>query len=173
MDSAVVLRVRLRVPDTVALSAEDVLRRKMGYGPRVGGLRREDWWRFEVETDDPARAAGRVETWAARCTALVNPNKHRARIEAVKDWPPGTTEAEVMILVRDREDVRARSMLGFLTDTLGASDLRSLASGTLWILRPGAGERDGRALAEEIAITRSRTSGLLANPHAQVVEVWA
>jgi hypothetical protein len=168
----VVLRARLKVPDTTALSAEDVLRRKMGYGDRLAGLRREDWWLFEVDAPDPTRARERVEDWARRCTSLVNPNKHRASIEPVSEWPPGNEAQGVRILVRDRDDVRAQSILGFLRVSLGASDLVSLQSGTLWTVQSGTSVDKPGQLAREIARTESRRQGLLANPHAQIFEIW-
>ncbi|MCK4548360.1 MAG: hypothetical protein KAW17_13070 [Candidatus Eisenbacteria sp.] len=170
MSTKIALVVRLKVPDTTALSAEDVLRRKMGYGDRLGRLRREDWWLFEVDTGDGARARARVGEWARRCTSLVNPNKHRARVELPRE--KSGSGSGVRVLVRDRDDVRARSMLAFLRYSLGASDLLSLRSGTLWTVEPGAGEKDPRSLAEGIAATRSRRRGLLANPHAQTFEIY-
>lgn len=173
----VVLRVRLKVPDTTALSALDVLRRKMGYGDKITEIAREDWWLFEVTSREAADASDMVREWAGRCTALVNPNKHRAAIDAVTQWPPRgdharTKSRRIKILVRDREDVRAESMFGFLREALSISNLVSLESGTLWTLEPGPGVTDGLALASEIAATRSRTCGLLGNPHSQTVEVW-
>jgi hypothetical protein len=168
MSTRVTLGVRLKVPDTTAQSAEDTLRRNLGYDGTLESLRREDWWCFEVATDDPGAARACVRQWADRCTALVNPNKHRAALDAPRGRAEGT---ETSVLVRDREDLRAASMLRFLRSALGASDLVSLESGVLWTLRfrPGAG--DPRALADDIARTRSRTRGLLANPHAQTVDI--
>ncbi len=172
MSSAVTLRVRLKIPDTTALSAQDILQRKMGYGERLERLEREDWWMFEVDLDDPDRAGRRVEEWAGRCTALVNPNKHHLVVEAVTAWPPVGGSGGIRVLVRDREDVRAESMAAFLRESFGASDLRSLSSGTLWTLHPGSAVSDRESLAAEIAVVRSQQHGLLANPHAQRCEIW-
>ena len=172
MSSRVALRVRLKVPDTTALSAEDVLARKMGYGDRLERLKREDLWLFEIDADGGARAAERVRVWARRCTALVNPNKHHCEIEALTAWPPPCASGGVCILVRDREDARAGSMASFLKTSFGASDLLSLSFGVLWTLYPGPKVGERGALAEEIAVVRSQRSGLLANPHAQTYEIW-
>ncbi len=172
MSASVALQVRLKIPDTTALSAEDILKRKMGYADRVERLEREDWWLFEVEADDPARARERVVEWAARCTALVNPNKHYSTVQVIGAWPPEGGGAGVRILVRDREDVRADSMLAFLRKSFGARDLAGLSSGTLWTLTAGPTETDARSLAAEITVLRSQAHGLLANPHAQVFEIW-
>lgn len=172
MSFQVALRVRLKVPDTTALSAEDILRRKMGYRDQLGGLDRQDWWLFEVDVASRDRALECVGGWARRSTSLVNPNKHRVAMEVVQVWPPRRPGGQIQILVRNREDVTARSMARFLRETLNASELRSLKSGTLWTLRAGPAVADARSLAEEVAVTVSRTRGLLANPHSQVVEVW-
>ena len=172
MSAKVALRVRLKVPDTTALSAEDILKRKMGYADRLERLEREDWWLFEVEADDPVRARERVDEWAARCTALVNPNKHHSTVEVLDTWPPEGRGTGIRVLVRDREDVRADSMLAFLRKSFGARDLAALSSATLWTLHAGSTEIDARSLAAEITVLRSQARGLLANPHAQVFEIW-
>ena len=168
MSTRVTLAVRLKVPDATARSAEDTLTRNLGYAGTLESLRREDWWCFEVATDDPAAARARVRQWADRSTALVNPNKHRTALDVSAG---GADATGTRVLVRDREDSRAASMLRFLRSALGASDLLSLESGVLWTLRFRPGSGDPRALAEDIAYTRSRTRGLLANPHAQTVDI--
>jgi len=132
-------------------------------------LEREDLWLFEIDAEDSARAAGRVGEWARRCTALVNPNKHQYDIDAPTAWPPS---GAVRILVRDREDLRARSMAGFLKTSFGAKDLVSLSFGILWTVIPGPGGGAGGSLAEEMTVVRSQRRGLLANPHSQTYEIW-
>lgn len=170
MSTDVVLAVRLKVPDTTALSALDILTRKMGLEGELVGLLREDLWRFRLDTGDADAAAARVAAWAESLTALVNPNKHRARIEV---RPPQSEPQTVRVRVEDRVNVRGASMAAFLRKRLGAPDLLELAAGTRWTLRFSPDVENPRASAEAIAVTRARREGLLGNPHAHTIEIEA
>ncbi|MCP4231439.1 MAG: phosphoribosylformylglycinamidine synthase subunit PurS, partial [bacterium] len=72
--------VKLRVPDRVALTAQQALER-MGYGDRLTGLCREDYYQLLVEAKDEAEALTAVNSVVEDTPIFANPNKHTVRIE--------------------------------------------------------------------------------------------
>jgi hypothetical protein len=76
------------------------------------------------------------------------------------------------VLVEDREPFPKLALAQRLESELAAADFTVSALGTCWYLALRA-ESDARAQAitEEIVVSKSRDSGLLSNPNAQVFEI--
>lgn len=170
------LLVKLKIPDVTALTAANALRRRMGYEGVLTGLKRADYYRLETGDADLPAALALAAELAEQTNLFVNPNKH------VYEARPGTREpAEArdgrcvtQVLVTDPDDGAAEGMLGALQGRLGyGGRVTGLLRGVLWTLELDckSGE-EARALAEEIAVTRTRGQGLLMNPHFQECEVW-
>ncbi|MCD6351752.1 MAG: hypothetical protein J7M26_06505 [Armatimonadetes bacterium] len=168
------LLVSLKIPDVTALTAANTLRRRMGYGEVLEKLDRADYYLFDIEAADVDAACERVRDIAEHTTLFVNPNKH---VFEVQPWQAGASlrrEGDLYVvhcLVRSLDYDAGPGMVESL-HKLGYGEVRGLQTGTLWTLHLRVREEAAaRALAEEIAVTKSRSQGLLANPHYQTCEV--
>jgi phosphoribosylformylglycinamidine (FGAM) synthase PurS component len=160
--------------DPAAETCEAALRDLLGLP--VAGVERADMLRFEF-TSTPAATSehlrSRLEAAARRAGRYVNTNRD------VCAWPVGPRPypeaaprdgwaVDVWVTHGDGEDPVAA---GHFRPAVGP-ELRSVRSGVLWRLWLAAADADAaRELALAIAITHGRRQGLLANPHAQSVEI--
>lgn len=157
--------VKLRVPDRVALTAVQTLTR-MGFGDRLSGLLREDYYLISIEAADE-RAAVRTVTHAVEDTFFfANPNKHSVRIEPKRR--PRSAGGETVVLTYGKGKFTADSLLANLK-AAGFTDVVSVGSGILWTLETS--ESGGIAAAKDIVVTTSRERGLLINPHSEDYEI--
>jgi phosphoribosylformylglycinamidine (FGAM) synthase PurS component len=170
------LLVRLKVPDVVALTAANALRGRMGYGEVLAQLRRADYYLFQVQADSAEAAVAVVQDLAEHTNLFVNPNKHafEVRLRApAHQVPSGDGAYEVNCLVRSLEGAAEAALLEALRKLGYGQVVTAVTAGTLWTMRLRASDAAAALrLAEEIAITRSRDQGLLANPHYQTCEFW-
>lgn len=162
-----VVRLWLKVNDPTALTALETLQRALGYGRGVAGVSRSEVWGFRwLETIDPAPV---LERLARETNLLQNPNKHRMEIAV----GPGALapRGNVWVLVwtagegSDLEETLRRHRL--LSGSVPA-----VRRGTLWELDLAGGPAERARLAEEIAVTRERGRGLLANPHVADLRIF-
>lgn len=164
-DAAV--RTWLKVMDPTSLTARETLVRTLGYGDRVRDIQRSVVWAFRWEGTVDAEA---LLTRLAAVTNLIrNPNKHH--LEIVTGDARLHPRGNVWVLVHTGDEGRE------LQDALSrhrllSGEVPAVRRGTLWELQLAAGE-DRTATAEEIAVTRARKRGLLANPHVDTVHVLA
>lgn len=158
--------VTLKIPDAVASTAHNTIRRRMGMS-EVAGLSRAEWWKAEF-ADDCADAEARLRALVERTSLFLNPNKHRYQL-VVGDAVPPAPEGAACVLVTDREDVAGQAVAeAALAHPLAGGALRSLSRGVLWTITAAPGEgRSSRELAEALAVSTHRTAGLLSNPHYQ------
>ncbi len=166
--SDAVVRLWLKVNDPTALTAHETLQRALGYGRVVAGVGRSEVWGFRwTGAADPAPV---LERLARETNLLLNPNKHRMEI-AVADgalaprgnvWALVWTQGEGSDL---EETLRRHRLL--------AGELPQVRRGTLWELDLACPPEDRVRLAEEIAVARERSRGLLANPHVSGTRVFA
>lgn len=170
------LLVKLKIPDVTALTAANALRRRMGYEGVLASLKRADYFRLEVAAPDPPAALALAAELAEQTNLFVNPNKHVYEVRPATREPAQAREGRwvAQVLVTDAEDGAAQGMLAALQGRLGYGDrVTGLLRGVLWTLELDCdGAEQARRLAEEIAVTRTRTQGLLMNPHYQECEVW-
>jgi phosphoribosylformylglycinamidine (FGAM) synthase PurS component len=165
------LLVKLKIPDVTALTAAGALRRRMGYGRTLRGLRRADYYRLSLDVPDAEAARALAEELAERTNVFVNPNKHVYEVQTAgcAGEVAGGGHQVVQVLVTDPADGSAEGALGALQGRLGyGGTVCGLVRGVLWTLElecPDRGEAE--RLAREIAVTRRRDAGLLMNPHSQ------
>jgi hypothetical protein len=169
----VVLTVGLKITDNEARSALEAIRVKMGLGDEVVGLAREDLWELDVEAGSPEAARAVVARLVEATNLFANPNKHR-HLLAAAGAAPGADLApdEVAILVSDREVAGAVSTLAAVRRS-GERSVAAVRRCARWRVRlarpPTPGNPGLLPLLRSIAVTESRTEGLLSNPHSQTV----
>lgn len=170
MSVTVELVVSLKIPDVTAVTARRALQRRMGYGDVLADLKRADWWRLEILTEDPAAALELGRELAEQTNVFVNPNKHVYECVArvvPPPTPPGATA--VSVLTGFEGEASADLVAQALRGRLGYGDrIGQVERGTLWtfILREPDPAR-AVALAEAMTVSTSREQGLLVNPHSQ------
>ncbi len=162
-----VVRLWLKVTDPTALTARETLQRALGYGRHLRAAARSQIWAFRWdEAVDARELLGRL---AVDTNLLLNPNKHLYRIAV--DGEPVEPRGNAWVLVwvsgegNETEDVLRRHRL------LPGTPPRIL-HGVLWELDLDAAEVERERLAGEIAVTRERGKGLLANPHVEDARVF-
>ncbi|HOJ62574.1 MAG TPA: hypothetical protein PK878_20030 [bacterium] len=176
---AIQVYVTLKIPDNIARTALHAARTRLGFD-NLASLRRSEFWELGFSGRDSRFALQTATRLVEKTWFFANPNKHTWRIVpsektlaegAVLPVPDSST---ALILVQDRMDGTAEAVLDALR-ALGPGEERpdSLIRGTLWQatfanLDPGA----VREAAERLAVTVSRTQGLLANPHYQIYKIF-
>lgn len=161
------IRLWLKVADPTALTAQETLQRALGYGRVIQSVDRSVLWGFRW--GQPAEPRAILERLAEATNLLQNPNKHRYEIAA------------------GHEAIDPRGNIWVLVSTPGAGsgmeatlrrhhlvgeETPQVRRGQLWELDLDGQGADLVTLAEEIAITRERKKGLLANPHVEDVTVF-
>lgn len=175
MSQQVELTVSLKIPDVTAITARRALQGPMGYGDALAELTRADWWRLALDVDDEAAALALGRTLAEQTNVFVNPNKHVFKVAAhavARPAKEGLTA--VGILTGFHDEAKAALALRALQGRLGYPQVQALELGTLWTFHlREADPAAARALAERMAVTADRHSGLLANPNSMWWRVLA
>ena len=151
----VVARVSRKTQDLVRNAAEDLLREKID---GVGRVTREELWTFEVEGD----GANDVRRLLDETTLVVNPNVHRYTLEEGSE--PPDSGSRLVVRVHDRVDSRGSSVLRSIRERRRIASVTSVALSTRWTVDLAADSARAEEIGEQIA-------GILANPHAQDVNV--
>ena len=167
MTSAVV-RLWLKVMDPSALTARETLQRALGYGRRVREVARSEVlvFRWSENADAPAV----LRKLAENTNLLQNPNKHRYEIATGDE--PLDPRGNVWILV-STPGAGAGMEATLARHHLVGGAIPQVRRGELWELDLDEEGEELKNLAEEIAITRERKKGLLANRHVQDVTVFS
>ncbi|MBI5168928.1 MAG: hypothetical protein HZA61_05545 [Candidatus Eisenbacteria bacterium] len=154
------LFVELRAADPEATSALQVARAHLVEGAALVGLRR--WRVFELrgELPDPPELEARVH----RSTQFYNPAKERGTLLAEGHGGSPAAADEALVLVFDRGGERRPAAERWWRHDGGAKV--EVREGTAWALRFEGGPASA-AQVEGVAVTKSRASGLLCNPHSQ------
>lgn len=170
------LVVRLKIPDVTALTAANAIRRRLGYADRLLELQRADYYRLELDVPDRAAAEALARELAEETNLFVNPNKHVFEVRFPEDragGAPAPGEQVVSVLVTTPDDTSGAGIAATLRGPRGYDAVSAVETGVLWTLRLKADSPEAaRAMAEEIAITRSQSQGILMNPHFQEIEMW-
>jgi len=163
-----VIRRWLKVADPTAITARETLQRALQFGRRVEDVERSEL--FCVVWDTPQQGAeAMLEGLAVETTLISNPNKHRVEVAVGGDavHPRGN----VWVLVWEPGDgaglEAAVRRLGLL-----AEPPARIRQAVLWELALDGSPAEVADRAREIAVARSRTSGLLANLQYQRAEVF-
>ena len=181
------LLVRLRIPDVVALTARNTLKRRMGYADVLADLKRADYWRLTLNVASPEHALVLARDLAENTNLFVNPNKHSYSVAVVprelraaaatdprESAAPSSGPIEARVLITSPDDAGGEQACEALQGRLGYGDeVAEVRKGTLWILSINAADAaQARRLAEEMTITHRIDRGLLLNPHYQECEIW-
>ncbi len=171
------LLVSLKIPDVTALTAASSIRRRLGYDDVLKELRRSDYYSLDLNTTDPQAANGLAQELAEKTNLFVNPNKHSYEVRSPQQHTGGPNQQEglwrVEVLVTDAEGAEADDIQQALTQRLGyGGRVSAVRRGILWtLLLTAASADEARDIAESITVTRSRSEGLLVNPHFQAWEI--
>lgn len=169
------LLVSLKIPDVTALTAANTLRRRMGFEGVLDRIERADYFLFEVQASTPDEACAVVRNIAEHTNLFVNPNKHVFQVRPRQERA-GLARTDGLFvancLVRSLEYDPGPGLVASLQG-LGHERVRGIQTGTLWTLHLRVeDEARARSIAESIALTTSRSQGLLMNPHYQTCEVY-
>lgn len=173
-----ILTTALKTRDAVAETAFHTMTHDMGYQNILTDLKREDYWKIELESRLDGRDPGSIMTELAEKTRVfVNINKHVYTIRDQKTRHPTGQDSGpektfiVHVLIINTDDRTAKNALATLRDLYPAGRyVRSLENGVMWTLTIHADSNwQAQSIAREIAVTESRERGLLANPHYQNV----
>lgn len=159
--------------DPAAETCEVALRELLGL--EVDAVERAELWRFQVpDADEVARAELQDRLRSAACRAGRYVNLNRDTCTWLRGPRPYTRTpaagTAVDVWVRDGAGCDASALAWFRAQA--SSRVEEVQRGVLWRLYlPIADPTRARERGLEIAVTRARGEGLLANPHAQIAEV--
>lgn len=173
---SVELTVSLKIPDVTALTAANAIRRRLGYADTLLALERADYYRLDLDLDDPEEALALAREMAENTNIFVNPNKHRyeVRLADGRDRNPKRDGKYVVsVLIRNSDDTSGETIRAALHDRHHYDAVQSVEAGTLWRMHLDAESPEAaREMAEDITVTRSQDRGVLMNPHFQEYEIW-
>ncbi|MEA3400543.1 MAG: hypothetical protein U9R79_04790 [Armatimonadota bacterium] len=174
---SVELTVGLKIPDLTALTAANAIRRRLGYADALQALHRSDYYRLDLDVGDRDAAEALARELAEETNLFVNPNKHTYQVRFPEDHAADARqdgEYTVNVLVSNPDDSAGEGILSALRGRLGYGDrVRGVDTGVLWTMQLAADSPgQAREIAEDIAVTRSQSEGILINPHFQDYEMW-
>ncbi len=163
--------IRRRGLDPAAETALHALRDLMH--SEVTDVERGTLWRFDLDDVDAAHEVQRqLERAACRAGRYVNTNRDACHwLEPRADGAAAETatyRVALWVTHGDGSDAVARAYFQKSVDVA----LRAVRRGVFWALTITARDADAaRNRVLDLAVTRTRTQGLLANPHHERVEV--
>lgn len=158
--------VELRAEDPEATSALAVARAHLEAGSALSALRRVRVFELAGALPDGGAIADRLHG----STQFYNPAKERCVVRAADGDGSPFEPGEVLVLVLERGgDRRPGAERWWRHETGERIEVRE---GVVWAMRFVAGE-DAPGRAEDLAVTRDRAHGLLANPQFQEARVCA
>ncbi len=162
-----VVRLWLKVGDPTALTARETLQRALAYGRKVEEVARSEVWCFRWDAESDAR--GVLARLARETNLILNPNKHRLEIAVGDEALEPRGNVWVMVAVPgEGEDLETTLARHRLVEGAPPATRRAV----LWELSLGVEGEEAADLAAEIAVTRERKQGLLANPHLEDATVF-
>ena len=169
---------KLAAADPWSFTVLDTLKRKERL-EAITAVTRLKCWRLDFDIGDPAAAGRTAERLAKETALLVNPNRDKWCIRSVVErarpqslWRRQERSADAFVIkVADREDLVGDGLLKVLRSRLGMREVRGASFAHLWIVETDVGEPGSRAIAEEVAVSRSWRHGLLSNPHFQCADI--
>jgi phosphoribosylformylglycinamidine (FGAM) synthase PurS component len=159
--------------DPAAESCETALRELLGVD--LVALERAELWRFRVAAVDTAERAAleeRLRSAACRAGRYVNLNRDTCTwLAGPRPWAgPAAGVSAVDVWVCDGDGRDPAALAWFRSQA--SPRVEDVRHGVLWrLVLPLADPDRARERALEIAETRARRQGLLANPNAQTAEV--
>jgi hypothetical protein len=172
--------VKLLAPDPWSFTVYDTLSRKFGL-EEIMGIERIKSWTLSYDLVAADDAVGPTERMLRETVLLANPNRDVRQLRTGRFVPAmhgiymmkeGVADAYI-VKVRNLGDSMGEKVASIARSRLGLSALHSVSFATLWVIEMSKGEPDSRRIAGQVAVLRSRGSGLLANPHCQEAEVMS
>ncbi|MGI6454707.1 MAG: hypothetical protein ACOX5R_03690 [bacterium] len=171
--------ITLKITDNIARTALHAVQTRMNY-PELRELRRSEFWELHFPELDSEPARKITENFVTRTSYFMNPNKHvwsmvDASASAMElDQLNSPFPADARMLICDLVDGKAESTQEALQALSGQPDQPAqILHGVLWDLSFDRLSPDEiRKAAEDLAVTRSRTHGLFANPHYQRCRIF-
>ncbi len=179
--NVVQLLIDLKNADPTALTAKEAIQTLLGFGDRLGEIRRRQFYEVLLESPEETDLDGMFSRYLEGTVVFWNPNKHRAwarletgtwealpgaRRRASAFGAPGLEDPgydHILVWTRGEEATPADLVPHLAPARLvacGRADLFSLR----WV---DAGPEDRVRFTEAVAVARSRGQGLLVNPHFQ------
>lgn len=163
------IAVRLKAPDPAAVTALNSIH-GMGLQLPPVKLLRYEIWEFELSEGNSST----VSEMVGHFTDIVNPNKHLwAFVDSSTRLPGQTDDLKwTGVTVSDKEDSTGANWTGILKRR--GFPVESVYTGTLWMFGYLKELDDSlvEKLAMDLAVSGSRTGGLLSNPVFQEVSLW-
>ncbi len=169
------LTVALRGADPTSLTAEHALTHRLSYAGVLAQLERRDFWRLVVESSGVAEALALAGSWVTRSNLFVNPNKHIYELSVIRGGGGGGgsrgSSRVAWVVVWNEPDLDGEAAVRLIHTRFGGRELVRVRRAVVWMLRfaPSVDPARVPRLADEIAVSRARNRGLLANPHLQSV----
>ncbi|MBN1552739.1 hypothetical protein JW979_14795 [bacterium] len=175
MKSCFFISVSLKVADAGAVTAFSCLINEMNYKGVLIGCQRRELWKIVWNCESVKMTQENLSiTLAENTRVFVNPNKHVYDVfyNSLKMiQKTGADIFRVGICVRDKNDIKGKQALETLHKLYDYSSvIDEVSYNVLWLLDIKASSKDAaRKIAEDIAITKGISKGLLANPHSQII----
>ena len=150
MPKTIEMVVRLKVPDTTAITTLQTLQ-KLGFN-KIKDVQRADYYKFLVEGNEE-----KFKNQISKVDIIVNANKHAYDFELKKD-------NKVKISVKNIDD-DGSGLLSTLKNRLGFKNVKRAEKAVMWALAIDADEKEAKMIAEKAA------KDLLANEHYQEYEI--
>jgi hypothetical protein len=178
MNPTIIITTKLKTNDAVAATALQCLRDDLGYASKMHSIGRQELWWIETEPADVSVCKNLARRLVEETRVFVNPNKHTCRIyldgfDEFRKSRIADGLFRLNVFVQDIENTAGTSAMKTLRRLYDfASPVLRIRFGILWTLDLSCETPEtAAALAEEMAISRSQSMGLLANPHSQSAEV--
>ena len=124
------LFVKLKIPDAEAATAANTLRRHLGYGDKLKGLRKEALWSIQVDASDEKEAEKLGHEFAKR--EIVNDNKESYRLEVGREKDKFETKNGLLVRLKI-EDATAATTMATLKNRLGYGEkIKAVRRATVW-----------------------------------------
>lgn len=144
--------VSLKVPDNVAITAFNTLKR-MGYADLIK-LERSDCYKFEISGDE-----NKFKKEISNVDILVNANKHKFSFSLTEgNNKSNDNKNRINVLVQDTGN--GSGLLSTLKERLGFKDIKKAEKGVLWTMHFNE-NADAKKIAQDI------TKNLLMNENYQ------
>ncbi|MBI2654733.1 phosphoribosylformylglycinamidine synthase subunit PurS [Candidatus Woesearchaeota archaeon] len=150
MPKIIEMVVRLKVPDTTAITTLQTLQ-KLGFN-NIRDVQRADYYRFMVEGNEE-----KFKNQISKVDILVNANKHAYDFELKKD-------NKVKISVKNTDD-DGSGLLSTLKNRLGFRNIKKVEKAIMWALTIDADEEGAKRIADKAA------KDLLVNENYQEYEI--
>jgi phosphoribosylformylglycinamidine (FGAM) synthase PurS component len=150
MPKTIELVVKLKIPDTTAITALQTLH-EMGFS-KIKDLKRADYYKFSIDGD-----AEKFREKISKTDIIVNANKHSFDFKVNDD---GSAKVKVSNFDDDNS-----GLLATLRNRLGFKELKKISKYTMWNVYSDTSKSETAKLAEKAA------KDLLVNAHYQDYEV--